>query len=53
MYERFTESARQVVVLAADQSRRLMHNYIGTEHLLLGLLAEKKVSARECSRRST
>ena len=42
MYERFTESARQVVVLAADQSRRLMHNYIGTEHLLLGLLAEKE-----------
>ena len=38
MFERFTERARQVVVLAQDEARLLKHNYIGTEHLLLGLL---------------
>ena len=40
MFERFTESARQVVVLAQEESRSLKHGYIGTEHLLLGLLRE-------------
>lgn len=40
MFERFTESARQVVVLAQDEARRLRHNSIGTEHLLLGLMRE-------------
>ncbi|MCK9874651.1 Clp protease [Frankia sp. Ag45/Mut15] len=40
MFERFTSAARQVVVLAQEESRGLDHNYIGTEHLLLGLLAE-------------
>src|SRR5919204_5053256 len=40
MFERFTERARQVVVLAQDEARMLKHNYIGTEHLLLGLLGE-------------
>ncbi len=40
MFERFTESARQVVVLAQEEARRLLHGYIGTEHLLLGLLRE-------------
>lgn len=38
MFERFTHSARQVVVLAQTDARSLRHNYIGTEHLLLGLL---------------
>ena len=42
MFERFTERARQVVVLAQDESRVLKHNYIGTEHILLGLLREKE-----------
>jgi ATP-dependent Clp protease ATP-binding subunit ClpA len=42
MFERFTERARQVVVYAQDESRRLRHNYIGTEHLLLGLLREEE-----------
>src|SRR4051794_7350331 len=41
MFERFTERARQVVVLAQDEARELRHNYIGTEHLLLGLLREE------------
>ena len=41
MFERFTEKARQVVVLAQDEARALKHNYIGTEHLLLGLLREE------------
>jgi ATP-dependent Clp protease ATP-binding subunit ClpA len=40
VFERFTERARQVVVLAQDEARVLRHNYIGTEHLLLGLLRE-------------
>ena len=40
MFERFTEQARQVVVLAQEEARVLRHNYIGTEHLLLGLLRE-------------
>ena len=40
MFERFTDRARASVVLAQDQARRLHHGYIGTEHLLLGLLAE-------------
>ena len=42
MFERFTEQARQVVVLAQDEARQLKHNYIGTEHILLGLLREKE-----------
>ncbi len=40
MFERFTERARQVVVLAQEEARTLKHNYIGTEHVLLGLLHE-------------
>jgi ATP-dependent Clp protease ATP-binding subunit ClpC len=47
VFERFTERARQVVVLAQDEARQLRHNYIGTEHLLLGLLREQEgVGAR-------
>ena len=42
MFERFTERARQVVVLAQDEARTLRHNYIGTEHILLGLLREEE-----------
>jgi ATP-dependent Clp protease ATP-binding subunit ClpC len=40
MFERFTSRARHVVVLAQEEARRLNHNYVGTEHLLLGLLGE-------------
>jgi ATP-dependent Clp protease ATP-binding subunit ClpA len=40
MFERFTSRARHVVVLAQEEARRLHHNYIGTEHILLGLLGE-------------
>ena len=47
MFERFTDQARQVVVFAQDEARALKHNYIGTEHLLLGLLREEEsVAAR-------
>ncbi|MBA3364912.1 MAG: ATP-dependent Clp protease ATP-binding subunit [Actinobacteria bacterium] len=42
MFERFTERARQVVVLAQEEARALKHNYIGTEHILLGLLREEE-----------
>jgi ATP-dependent Clp protease ATP-binding subunit ClpA len=40
MFERFTDRARRVVVLAQEEARMLDHNYIGTEHLLLGLVHE-------------
>jgi ATP-dependent Clp protease ATP-binding subunit ClpA len=40
MFERFTDRARNVVVLAQEEARLLDHNYIGTEHILLGLLRE-------------
>ncbi len=40
MFERFTDRARRVVVLAQDEAGLLNHNYIGTEHILLGLLHE-------------
>ena len=42
MFERFTERGRQVVVLAHEEARDLQHNYIGTEHILLGLLREQE-----------
>ena len=38
MFERFTDRARRVVVLAQEEARLLKHNYVGTEHLLLGLI---------------
>ena len=40
MFERFTNRTRHVVVLAQEEARQLDHNYIGTEHILLGLLGE-------------
>jgi hypothetical protein len=40
MFERFTEPSRRVVVLAQEEARMLNHNYIGTEHILLGLIHE-------------
>ena len=46
MFERFTEPARQVVVHAQEEARSLGHNYIGTEHLLLGLLRMEDGLAR-------
>ena len=63
MFERFTERARQVVVLAQEEARTLKHNYIGTEHILLGLLREEEglaarvlesldITVERCARRS-
>jgi ATP-dependent Clp protease ATP-binding subunit ClpC len=47
MFERFTERARQAVVFGQDEARRFKHNYIGTEHLLLGLIREEEgIAAR-------
>ena len=40
MFERFTDRARRVIVLAQEEARELGHNYIGTEHILLGLIRE-------------
>jgi len=51
MFERFTSEARRAIVLAQEEARRLQHNYIGTEHLLLGLLAEPDaIAARAVAR---
>ena len=47
MFERFTDRARRVVVLAQEEARLLNHNFIGTEHLLLGMLAEGEGIAAE------
>ncbi len=47
MFERFTSRARHVIVLAQEEARGLQHNYIGTEHILLGLLGEpSEIAAR-------
>jgi ATP-dependent Clp protease ATP-binding subunit ClpC len=47
MFERFTDRARKVVVLAQEEARMLNHNYVGTEHILLGLIHEGEgVAAR-------
>jgi ATP-dependent Clp protease ATP-binding subunit ClpC len=46
MFERFTDQSRRAVVLAQDESRRLNHSYIGTEHLLAGLSREERGAAR-------
>ena len=47
MFERFTARARQVVVLAQEEARILKHDYIGTEHILLGLLRDEEgIAAR-------
>jgi len=40
MYERFTDRARKVMQLASQEAQRFNHEYIGTEHILLGLLKE-------------
>ena len=40
MFERFTDQARRIVVQAQEEARMLNHDYIGTEHILLGLLRE-------------
>ena len=42
MFERFTERARKVVGLAQEEARRLRHDFVDTEHLLLGLLREEE-----------
>src|SRR5215213_8393920 len=41
MFERFTDRARRVVVLAQEEARLLNHSWIGTEHILLGLISER------------
>jgi ATP-dependent Clp protease ATP-binding subunit ClpA len=45
MFERFTDRARSVVVLAQEEARMLKHNYIGTEHILLGLIRDSEGTA--------
>jgi ATP-dependent Clp protease ATP-binding subunit ClpA len=47
MFERFTDQARRVVVQAQEEARTLGHNYIGTEHILLGLLGEHEGPAAQ------
>ena len=50
MFERFTDRARRVVVLAQEEARGLNHNYIGTEHILLGLLEPGGIAAQALAR---
>lgn len=50
MFERFTERARKVVVLAQEEAARLRHGYVGTEHLLLGLIREEEGVAAQSLR---
>jgi len=47
MFQKFSDPARRVVVLAQEEARRLDHNYIGTEHILLGLIREGEGVAAE------
>ena len=47
MYERFTDSARQVMQVANKESQRLCSKYIGTEHILLGMVAESQCVAAQ------
>jgi len=42
MFDRFTERARKVIILAKEEARRFNHDYIGTEHILLGLIKERE-----------
>jgi ATP-dependent Clp protease ATP-binding subunit ClpA len=51
MFERFTEGAREVVVAAQNEARALHHRWIGTEHLLLGLLADESSQTASVLRR--
>ena len=45
MFERFTDRSRRVVVLAQEEARMLNHEYVGTEHILLGLIREDEGAA--------
>ena len=45
MFEKFTEEAIQAIMLAQEESRRLGHNFVGSEQILLGLIGERKGSA--------
>ena len=49
-FDKFTDRARKVLTLAQDEAQRFNHNYIGTEHLLLGLGARERVSPHASSR---
>jgi len=46
-FDKFTDRARKVLTLAQDEAQRFNHNYIGTEHLLLGLLREEQSIAAD------
>ena len=48
-FDKFTERAKKVLVLAQEEAQRFNHNYIGTEHLLLGLVREGEGVAAESS----
>lgn len=47
MFERFTDRARRAVVSAQEEARKLQHNYIGTEHVLLGVLRNDRDDAAQ------
>jgi len=49
----FTDRVRKVLQMAREEAARLHHEYVGTEHILLGLIREGRASPRRCSRTST
>ena len=49
MHDKFTERVRKVIYLAREEAARLQHDYIGTEHLLLGVIREGEGSPPPCS----
>jgi ATP-dependent Clp protease ATP-binding subunit ClpC len=52
MFERFTEKAIKVIMLAQEEARRLGHNFVGTEQILLGLIGEGREGAEINGRQS-
>ena len=51
MFERFTDRAREVLTVAQQEARGLQHNFLGTEHMLLGLVANEGVAGKVLSGR--
>ena len=52
MFERFTERARRVIILAQEEAKRLNHSAVGTEHILLGIIREGEGVASKVLERS-
>ena len=51
MYDKFTDRARKVIAFAKEEAQRIGHEYIGTEHVLLGIIRTAAALPRQCLRR--